>query len=135
MVNTLVSAQGASPDPVVASQLHVLAFPFQDHIIGAGSGSCLDDLLLARSGVLEFGVRAEAMEDRFVVLLLFELVCGHNNAVEGIVAEWDGRMCAWRRFNRPSFLHLLAFFLVLVDPKLMGGLVHLQVRDFFMRIV
>lgn len=74
------------------------------------------------------------MEDRFVVLLLFELIRSHD-AIESIVAKWDGCMSAWCGFHRPSFLHLLSFFLVLVDPKLMGGLVHLQMRDLVMRIV
>lgn len=56
MVNASASAQGTSPNPIVASQLHVLAFPFQHHIIGAGSWSRLDDLLLARPSVLEFSI-------------------------------------------------------------------------------
>lgn len=63
MVNVMTFSQRSSPNPVVAAQIHVLAFPLQYHIISAGSGSRLDYFLLARPGVLKLGVRAEAMKD------------------------------------------------------------------------
>ena len=133
VIDALTSTVRTRPNPVISLEVHVLAFPLECQAVGTRSRPFFDYLLLAWSRVLKFGVRAEAVEGRFVFFLLADLV-GSHDSVEGSVAERNRRVCAWCRFNRLPLLHFKSFFLVLLYPKFMSSFVHLDVVYLLVRV-
>lgn len=117
VIHALGAAVGTRADPIILFGVHILPFPFEDQVIRARSGPLFDDLLFVGALVLELRVRAEAVGDRFVLFLAPKQVRSHN-AVEGGVAERQGRVRARRGFDRASFDQLFALLFVFVDPEL-----------------
>lgn len=110
----------SSPNPVVFLRVHVLAFPFNTHVISTGSRPCLDYLFLVWTIISKFSISTESI----LILFLLSVFLRKINPIKALIFEstW---LIRWRSNSRFIFLNLvLVFFLVLLDPEFMCCLVH-----------